>query len=441
MNLLRIKSVLLLSLCALLCFSFSVTGQSERVQIITSDIGHFFEAYDRVIAEPDSAERVRLVRDHYISKASPGLLAMMRARDYQDYEYAEAMVRYPQFWNAIRHNQSVLLKDADQIERYVSQLRAVYPELKQGAIYFPMGIFRSAGTYGDGNVLLGAEFYLADEHTPLHELPERIAAMLRDGHPRNVPLIALHEFIHTQQKPWENFTIVHISLAEGVAEFISTLVAEAPLSPAVAFGKQNKERVLDRYMVEILRDDDVWNWVWNANTNELSQRDLGYYIGYEICEWHYERAEDKKQLIKELIELDYSDEALFARMLDESGFLPMTWEQIGVAYEAQRPTVKRIVEFENGSRAVSPKTSVITLEFSEPMNACCRSIDFDESKPGAFLEIKKIIGWSDDMLRFSFEVNKLKRNTEYQLIISGIPKADGGNRLAPYTISFRTGKK
>jgi hypothetical protein len=304
-----------------------------------------------------------------------------------------------------------------------------------------MGIFRSAGTYGDGNVLLGAEFYLADEHTPLHELPERIAAMLRDGHPRNVPLIALHEFIHTQQKPWENFTIVHISLAEGVAEFISTLVAQAPLSPAVVFGKQHKERVLDRYMVEILRDDDIWNWVWNANNNELSERDLGYYIGYEICEWHYEQAEDKKQLIKELIELDYSNEALFARMLDESGFLPMTWEEIGVAYEAQRPTVKRIVEFENGSSSVSPKTNVITLEFSEPMNACCRSIDFDESKPGAFLEIKKIIGWSDDMLRFSFEVSKLKRNTDYQLIISGIPKEDGGNRLAPYTIAFRTGKR
>lgn len=43
--------------------------------------------------------------------------------------------------------------------------------------------------------------------------------------------------------------------------------------------------------------------------------------------------------------------------------------------------------------------------------------------------------------QFSFEVNKLSRNTEYQLIVSGIPKADGGNRLAPYTISFRTGKK
>ncbi|MFN8699725.1 MAG: hypothetical protein ACK500_00720 [Flavobacteriales bacterium] len=45
------------------------------------------------------------------------------------------------------------------------------------------------------------------------------------------------------------------------------------------------------------------------------------------------------------------------------------------------------------------------------------------------------------MLRFSFEVNKLKRNTDYQLIISGIPKEDGGNRLAPYTIAFRTGKR
>lgn len=108
-------------LSAALCVSGALSGQSGQVQIITSDIGHFFEAYDRVSAKPDSAERVRIVQEYYISKASPGLLAMMRARDYQDYEYAEAMVRYPQFWNAIRRNQSVLLKDSDQIERCVNQ--------------------------------------------------------------------------------------------------------------------------------------------------------------------------------------------------------------------------------------------------------------------------------------------------------------------------------
>jgi hypothetical protein len=50
-------------LSAALCVSGALSGQSGQVQIITSDIGHFFEAYDRVSAEPDSAERVRIVQE------------------------------------------------------------------------------------------------------------------------------------------------------------------------------------------------------------------------------------------------------------------------------------------------------------------------------------------------------------------------------------------
>lgn len=419
----------------------SIFGQESKTKIVTSDIDNFWIAYDAIITRRDSLERINLIKELYLNKATTGLKGMISARDYEDYEFVDAILSYPKYWQSIRPNTANLSKDKEQIEHYFARLKEVYPELKPTTIYFPIGAFRSAGTYQGSNVLLGAEFLLANQNSELSELPERVRNALLNSIPYDIPLIALHELIHTQQKPWEHLSIVHRSVAEGVAEFVSTLVSEKPISPPVKFGKLNQKKVLDRYMIEIFRDEDVGNWLYSKNENELEVNDLGYYIGYEICERYYNKSIDKKKATKDLIELDYTSDVEFAKILDGSGFLPMKWDEIGVKYESMRPTVKRIIEFTNGSNKVSPKLQTITIEFSEPMSSCCRSIDFDESKAGAFLKIKKMIGWSQDKRKFSFEVDELKPNTIYHLIISHFAKEDGGNRLAPYTIEFKTKRR
>lgn len=425
----------------LLLFANGLFGQDFKKQIITTDIDNFWIAYDQIIQSSDSLERINLINDLYISKGTDGLKGLISVRRYQDYEFVNNILNYPKYWNSIRGNSTYLLKDAEQIEKYLTKLKEIYPELKPANIYFSIGAFRSAGTYEGNKVLFGAEFMLAQKNSILEELPEWVQKAIKEYAPYDITLTATHEYIHTQQKTWENQSIIHLCVAEGVAEFISTLITEKPLSPPVKFGKENEERVLQRYMVEIFRDEDVWNWLWSQNQNELKVNDLGYYIGYEICERYYKNATDKKKAIKDLIELDYSNETEFAKLVDGTNFLPMTLKEIGIKYESMRPTVNKIVEFKNGSKNVSSKLKVITVEFSDPMSNCCRSIDFDETKGVERLIIKKHIGWSDDKKRYSFEVEDLKPHTTYGLIISNFAKEDGNNRLAPYTIRFETKRR
>lgn len=428
-------------ICSLILFGNTIFSQDSNIRIVTTDITNFWNAYDHIVNSNDSLERIKFINELYIDEGSDGLKAMISVRNYADYEFVDAMLKYPKYWNSIRNNTDQLLKDAPKIEEYLAKLKEVYPALKPATVYFPIGVFRSAGTYQNNKILLGAEYYLANQHTIFEELPEPIQQGMKEFMPYNLPLTTLHELIHTQQKPWEHQSIVHLALAEGVAEFISTLIAETPLSPPVKFGKLNSERVLQQFMIEIFRDEDVWNWLWSENNNELVQRDLGYYIGYEICERYYNNATDKKKALKELIELDYSNEEAFSHLVDGTNFLPMTWKEIGIHYESTRPTVTKIVEFENGNKKVSPTQKIITLEFSEAMSDCCRSMDYDELSGNEFLKIKKIIGWSADKTQFSFEIEDLKPKTNYHLIISNFAKEDGGNRLAPYTIAFRTQKR
>lgn len=415
-------------------------GQQQTIKIVTSDIDHFWEAYDKITVSKDSLERIKLINELYINRGSDGLKGLMAARDYKDYEYVEAILNYPKYWNSIRGNQQNMLKDAAVAEKYFQELKRIYPELKDATVYIPIGVFRSGGTYMNGNVLIGGEYFLANENAVIDELPERIQTAIKLSVPYNFPLTALHELIHTQQKPWENNTIVHICMAEGVAEFISTLIAKAPLSAPVKYGKENKEKVVKQFMKEVVRDSDVWNWVWNANQNELGVRDLGYYIGFEICEIYYNKATNKEQAIKDLIELDYNDEVAFAKMLDESKFLPLTWAQIGEQYEAQRPTVVDLGDLENGAQNVPRAMKYLTIEFSDEMSDCCRNLDIDENFDGEILRISKFLGRSDDKRKFNFELEPLKPNTRYHLIVSGFAKEDGLNQSIPYRIEFKTGQ-
>lgn len=416
-------------------------AQGRAITIVTEDVHHFWEAYDRITLCADSAERIALLNDLYLQKGTDGLKALTEARHYEAQEWMDAIMGYPSYWKSIRKNTDLLLRDKDRMQNYFDQLQAIYPELKPATVYFAVGAFRSAGTYKKDNVLFGAEFILAQSDADTHELPERLQKIIDDYAPYNIPLIALHELIHTQQKEgWESLSIVHQCVAEGVAEFISTLLSGEKLGPNVAFGKNNETRVMGQFMHECVRDNDVFNWLWSENTNALKEPDLGYYIGYEVCERYYQKAADKRKAIKELIELDYHSDEAFAKVLDGSGFLPLTWEQIGQRYEELRPRVKRIIEFENGSQQVNPNVQTLTIEFTEVMSTCCQSMDYDEALGSEPLSIAQRLGFSDDGMRYTFALKPLKPNTSYHLIISNMAKQDGGNRLLPYAVEFRTGE-
>jgi hypothetical protein len=408
---------------------------------MTTDIDNFWIAFDSISNTTDSLERIKLINELYIQKGTEGLQSLIAVRNYQDHEYVDAITNYPKYFNSIRSNTLNAKKDVKTITSYIEKLKKIYPDLKPATIYFSIGVFRSGGTYFENNVLLGGEFLFAEQNSVIDELPERVQKGIKNYAPNDIPLTALHEYIHTQQKPWENYSIIHLCVAEGVAEFVSTLIAEKPLSPPVKFGKENPEIVLSKFMEEIYSNNDVWNWIWNENQNELKVNDLGYYIGYEICEAHYNKAHDKQKAIKELIELDYGNDSIFEKFVNDTRFLPLTIKEIGEKYESMLPTVSGIVEFENGSTSVSPDLKSLTIEFSDEMSECCRSTDFEESEGVYPLKIQKILGWSEDKRSFSFELDPLKPMTNYEIIISNFAKEKDGNRLAPYLIKFSTSEK
>ncbi len=436
------KNILLVSTCLVLFANCQNNDkQSNHPNIITNDIGNFWTAYDKIIDTADTIEQEKYLHELYLDKGTLGLAGIIQAKNYTPQDYLHVINNYPKFWASIRENTFKAKKISQELEIGIDKLKAVYPELKPVKIYFTIGALRSSGTTMDSLVLIGSELALTDKNSVTSEFPEQEGKWRRkffDSNPiDNLVLLNIHEYVHTQQRP-----IVHNLLSqclyEGVAEFVSVTAMEKPSStPAISFGKKNETKVRRKFEEDMFRGDRTSSWLWSSSDNDFNTRDLGYYIGYEICERYYEKAEDKKLAIKEMIELDYRNEAEIEEFVDGSSFFSTSLENLYNNYNESRPIVVNIKPFENGNEEVNPNINQITVDFSKVMDERYRNFNLGPLGENHILSIKKFLGFSEGGKSVTFEV-ELEPNKHYQLTIGSGFRDENGTPLKPYLIDFKT---
>ena len=414
-------------------------GQTFQQKFVIDDLTNFWQAYEKIISTTDSLQQYKFLTELYIDKATIGLKSLIKVRNYTSQEFIAAINSYPKFWASIKESTWMVPKLFPEINANILKLREAYPHLKPSAIYFAVGAFRTNGTIDGNNVLIGSELALGDSLTVVDELPKGRQLFYKEYHPKdNLALLCTHEYIHTQQKEMvEN--LLSMCLYEGVAEFLSCLITgKKSNSPAIEFGKANRDKVVKQFVADLYIMSNNYNWLWGENRNELKVRDLGYYIGYEICERYYNLSPDKKKAIKELIELDYTDEKEVERIINSTRFLPKTLSELNNDYEKQRPKVISMQPFNNGSKNVKPGLTKITITFSKPLNGYNTGIDFGPLGEKAIPKIGAVRTWSKNATAWTFEAD-LQPNMHYQILISNNFRTKDGIRLKPFLIDFETG--
>jgi len=180
--------------------------------------------------------------------------------------------------------------------------------------------------------------------------------------------------------------------------------------------------------------------LYDNSENEFRVRDLGHYVGYVICEKFYNKAVNKKQAIKEMIELDYNNEKELSQFVDKSGYFENSIEHLKIKYNTNRPVVTGIKQFQKESQKVAPGLTELTIEFSEPMDKNYRNFELGPLGETNLLRLKNFIGFSEDGKSASFEI-ELKPNQRYQILFAEGFRNNKGISLKPYLVDFKTSDK
>ncbi|MCH2232369.1 MAG: hypothetical protein MK105_18685 [Crocinitomicaceae bacterium] len=416
----------------------------QNQNIITSDIKNFWEAYDKIISTKDSVLQYKYLDSLYFQRGTIGLQGIRQARNYTAQEYINVIKNYPKFLNSVRNNTLKADFYREEIKQGLNEIKKLYPETRPNKIYFTIGALRTGGTYLDSLALIGSEMAFTDTNTIASEFPETVRNGRQTYFNQNpiddVVFLAIQEFVHTQQKPFVH-NLLSYCLHEGVGDFVSyTALKIDPNLPAIDYGKKN-ESVREKFETEMFYINNQNKWLWGDAPNEFGIRDLGYYIGYQICENYYNHAEDKKEAIKTMIELDYENEFQIEDFIQKANFFSASLDELYQDFERRRPTVLGIKEFKNSSKNVNPNIKQITVEFSSPLNGHNTGVDFGDLGKDAFPK-NTINGrfWSEDNTAWTIPVD-LEPNKTYQLYITNNFRTQEDIPLKPYLIEFKTENK
>lgn len=291
-----------------------VNHDPDAARLITSDIPNFWRVFDR--ASLTSA--ADLFQREYLDAGSPGLRDFARSRIQTGRGLAATVAARPRYYAAIRKN-TMALDTAPGIKASIRKafrgLKALYPEAVFPDVYFVIGRLNSAGTTSSGGLLIGVEMNARDPGTPIDELSNWERAVT--GQVATLPHIVAHELVHVQQQGNAAQTLLAQALREGSADFIGELISGGTINPVQRAYGDAHERDLWEEFSAAMHGIDSSHWLFQGDRSIDRPADLGYYIGYKICEAFYQRATNKADAVRQILQVTDAD--AFLRQSNYSG--------------------------------------------------------------------------------------------------------------------------
>ncbi|QSX78691.1 DUF2268 domain-containing putative Zn-dependent protease [Agrilutibacter solisilvae] len=286
-----LAAVTVLASCAPTAQSTRPVGSARPVHepvIEIDDVARFYRLYDATAGQP-TAEQLQ----QYIDGGSPGLRVFAEQRRTTGVRIAEAIAKTPATFAQARRCADALPRVRERLGDAMAELGRLYPAARFPPVTIAVGRGRPVGI---GSPVTGVQIGL-----------EALCAtdfLNPDVEDRFVHVIA-HEFVHVQQATEmtdaKNPTVLEASLMEGSAEFatelISGSVAYAYL-PALVAGRE--AQIETRFVADQAKTD-LSDWIGNSTPEQPGE--LGYWVGYRIAKAYYQRAPDKREALREILQM------------------------------------------------------------------------------------------------------------------------------------------
>jgi hypothetical protein len=280
------------------------SNDPEKAQIITSDIDLFWRAYD--MAKPEN--NLIIYRDEYFKKGSSGLKEALRRNIGSSCNLVTMIDTAPKYYASLRTESAKVENYKPQMIASFKKLKEIYPNANFPPIYFVIGRMNNGGSATIGGLIISVEMYGKTDDASITELNNWQKTVVNKID--LIPNIVAHELIHYQQKNAHltamfggEVSLLGKSLSEGSASFIGELIASGKDFPQLNEYGNPREKELWLEFKKEMNGTNETNWLYQANKAKDKPADLGYYIGYKIVESYYNKATDKKQAIKDILEI------------------------------------------------------------------------------------------------------------------------------------------
>jgi hypothetical protein len=286
----------------------------DDAPIETADVTRFWQAWDRLPAARTYQDTLRVFFEDYYLPGSPGLHDFVRARIGSVIQLVDAIRARPGYYASMREPSLRVHEFAPEMREVLRHWTDYVPDAQFPAIYFLIGRLTSGATVSPDRILVGTEMYGRTPDTPEDELSDWLRQVLApiDG----LPLIVAHELVHTQQPPLRDQRLLARVIREGSADFISELIAGGHINHHIHDWAEPRAAELWQDFLAVKHVPDNAGWLYGRRSDG-EPNDLGYWIGYRIAKAYYERADDKRRAVREILDVEDFDAFLAVSGLGE----------------------------------------------------------------------------------------------------------------------------
>lgn len=283
---------------------FHVTTNPDEARIITSDIAHFWWAFDDATPGND----FKVFSEEYLERGSVGLKDFVRLKIGNAGNLARSVWTHSKYYASVRSSTLAIYSEEGKIHKSFRKLREIYPEALFPDVFFLIGSMNSGGISTNEGIIIAAELFSKTASSPVDELNVWEKSVIQTT--EKIPEVVAHELIHFQQ----NFgkdpeSLLERSIAEGSADFLSEIIAGAQINELQHEYGERHELTLWNEFREAMYGRDLSQWLYNggavAAKGEPIERpaDLGYFVGYKICQAYYGKAADRKKAVKDMLNI------------------------------------------------------------------------------------------------------------------------------------------
>jgi hypothetical protein len=293
------KCFVLMGAVLALCGFTATTLDPDQAEIVTSDVDHFWQAFDDAAKAPPD-QRTAIYAKEYFDLASQGLKDFIAFRKLTPEILAAYVEQQRAYYEKIRPNIGKVVDQKPVIQAAFRRLKSLYPDAKFPAhVYFVVGKQHGAGMNSDNGIVLAAEMFASPPGTPY---------AYNVIYPDFVPFAAVHETIHFNQsfQIADKSSVLQATVSEGSADFIASLVVPEPMARQYTdrwdYGCAH-EATMAALLVQDQDKTDMGPWLYNHTPDTGWPPDMGYWIGYRIDQAYYGHAADKTAALRTLLQV------------------------------------------------------------------------------------------------------------------------------------------
>lgn len=289
-----------------------------EVRIVTEDVARFYETVARAPRDATAEQITALLREDYFGRGTPGLTDFVRLRIESPELLARTYLARREYYHAVREPLRDTIGDERLSERVTGAFEWIAARVTGARfpdVYVVIGRMNSAGTTSGRALLIGGEMFGRTEGVPLHELSDWARENIAP--PSDLARVIVHESIHSIQPTPRDRSLLMAVIREGACDFVAMLaLGETPPGPALEYARRNLSTLWPEFASQ-MHGTELGEWLYTKPQDADRPTDLGYAIGYLICEAYYARAADKDEAVRAIITT--TDPRRFLR---ESGFDP-----------------------------------------------------------------------------------------------------------------------